>query len=279
MSQQVILKHGASAPSSAKTYNKGEVLVRHAADAKDAALYTVLNDGKTLESFPSKTYVDTQLSAINENLSDISSKHTTIKEGTDLDGVYVTGTTVNGARQYEIKGVNLARKSDLPSITLNTVTGDTAGVNVSVDATGKVYTISGVNLASKIEVTAAQETASDALELIQTLISGTTEERLIDNLNQLFEWADEHAGEIESSQIFVKVPELEKTLTGFTPTNTVKKTTDNLASLIAANTTAIGNIDQDFVKKIKVYKSAGTTEEIGGPTADLTSMIIDCGEY
>lgn len=55
--QTIILTHGSNAPEGV-LINKGEVLVQHAVKAKDAALWTVLEDGTEHVSFPSKAYVD-----------------------------------------------------------------------------------------------------------------------------------------------------------------------------------------------------------------------------
>ena len=64
--QTIILTHGSGAPVYSKDdYKKGEVLVRHAGDAKDAALYTANNDEDGWIEFPSKAYVN----AISETIT------------------------------------------------------------------------------------------------------------------------------------------------------------------------------------------------------------------
>lgn len=57
---QIILTHGTSIPDSSYI-TLGEVLVQHAVNAIDAALHTVLNDGTTIVSFPSKEWVRAEI--------------------------------------------------------------------------------------------------------------------------------------------------------------------------------------------------------------------------
>lgn len=65
--QQIILTHGSGAPTFNKDVVKqGEVWVRHAADAKEAALYTPNNDETAFLEFPSKAYVDDKIKTIND---------------------------------------------------------------------------------------------------------------------------------------------------------------------------------------------------------------------
>ena len=63
--QQIILTHGTGVPTYDKSkFAKGELLVRHASDEKDAALYTA-NDGESaFIAFPSKAYVDDQITKV-----------------------------------------------------------------------------------------------------------------------------------------------------------------------------------------------------------------------
>jgi hypothetical protein len=66
--QQIILTHGSATPNAdvIKGLKLGEVLVQHAADAKEVALHTVNKEGDetALISFPSKAYVDDQIANV-----------------------------------------------------------------------------------------------------------------------------------------------------------------------------------------------------------------------
>lgn len=62
--QQIILTHGTNAPENV-VIAKGEVLVQHAVKAEDAALHTVLDNGATLVSFPSKEWVNAEIAKVN----------------------------------------------------------------------------------------------------------------------------------------------------------------------------------------------------------------------
>ena len=85
--QQIILTHGANRPEGV-VIAKGEVLVQHAAEAKEAALHTVLDDGATLVSFPSKEWVEDAIAAVNagEMNSTIDSLNTRLEK---VEGDYL----------------------------------------------------------------------------------------------------------------------------------------------------------------------------------------------
>ena len=68
---KIILRHSQYAPTTATTAVTGEILVQHAENAKDAALHILLNDGKTFEAIPSKTYVNDAVSSLEENVQDV----------------------------------------------------------------------------------------------------------------------------------------------------------------------------------------------------------------
>ena len=96
--QTIILTHGKLAPQIA--INKGEVLVQHAEFAKDAALWTVLDDGTTKVSFPSKAYVDaisetiTGENGINKKIEGLDGRLGTA-EG-EIDALQAADTTIRG---------------------------------------------------------------------------------------------------------------------------------------------------------------------------------------
>ena len=66
--QQIILTHGTNTPGAdvVKGLKLGEVLVQHAAEAKDAALHTTLKEGEdaVLVSFPSKEWVNAAIDSL-----------------------------------------------------------------------------------------------------------------------------------------------------------------------------------------------------------------------
>ena len=87
--QQIILTHGTAAPSETaiKDLKLGEVLVQHAADAKDAALHTILEEGnvEALVSFPSTAWVDQKIKDVNTAAGQLESTVSALQ--TQVDGI------------------------------------------------------------------------------------------------------------------------------------------------------------------------------------------------
>ena len=87
--QQIILTHGTAAPSekAIKDLKLGEVLVQHAADAKEAALHTILEEGnvEALVSFPSTAWVDQKIKDVNTAAGQLESTVSALQ--TQVDGI------------------------------------------------------------------------------------------------------------------------------------------------------------------------------------------------
>jgi DNA gyrase/topoisomerase IV subunit A len=92
--QQIILTHGSAAPSAevVKGLKLGEVLVQHAADAKEVALHTVNKEGDetALISFPSKEWVNAEIAkvdagGINQTITSLGERLTAAEGEIDVE--------------------------------------------------------------------------------------------------------------------------------------------------------------------------------------------------
>ena len=109
--QQIILTHGSNKPINVTGLTKGEVLVQHAANAEDLALWTLLDDGQTLEAISSKTYVDNRVKSAQKAAT------TKISKGDDANNNLSIERTVNddGSTTYTIGLSDVAKQSELTS--------------------------------------------------------------------------------------------------------------------------------------------------------------------
>ena len=128
--QQIILTHGNVKPTNVTGLTKGEVLVQHASDPKELALWTLLDDGQTLEAIPSKSYTDNSISVTKTELEGkISAAQnaatTKVVEGTDVNEnlTVAESTAEDGSKTYTINLSNVAKADDLA-----TVSGDVATI-------------------------------------------------------------------------------------------------------------------------------------------------------
>ena len=112
--QQIILTHGAMAPTeqAIKDLKLGEVLVQHAADAKDAALHTVLEEGNAekLVSFPSKEWVDQKIKDVNTAAGQLESTVSALQ--TQVDGIDAAYKAADAAMDAAYKAADTKIRED-----------------------------------------------------------------------------------------------------------------------------------------------------------------------
>lgn len=295
---KIILRHNVNAPTTATTAVTGEILVRHAQDGKDVALYTLRNDGKTFEAIPSKTYVDNAVSAVDGKL-----KETVVEGSTNIT---VTPITNGNVTTYTVEAKDLLVKSDktvLDTTKQNVATGNGTEAYLQVSSntatTGTTYVVKGYNIASTSSVSAVAGRVDDAegrLDTLEDFLYSGDPNNVIDKVSDIIEWfsgvTEETSG---ATKIINTVEKLDSALTGFDATNTVAKalsgkTDTGVTSALSAKVTAIeetlngkdgksGLVDE-VVKKIKVNTTSGTTELApSNNVIDLTSIVINCGTY
>ena len=160
--QTIILTHGSNEPKNV-VINKGEVLVQHAEFAKDAALWTVLDDGTTKVSFPSKDYVDaisetiTGTDGINKKIEGLDGRLGTA-EG-EIDALQAADTTIRG----EFAAADTAIRGDFAAAD----TALKAELNGKIDTKADSTTVNGIN-----ERLTTAEGEIDALQAADTTIRG-----------------------------------------------------------------------------------------------------------
>lgn len=295
---KIILRHNVNAPTTATTAVTGEILVRHAQDGKDVALYTLRNDGKTFEAIPSKTYVDNAVSAVDNKLKEtvvVGSTNITVTPSTDGN---VTTYTV-GAKDLLVKSDKTVLNTDKQNVATGNGTEAYLQVSSSTAATGTTYVVKGYNIANTSSVSAVAGRMDDAEGRLDTLedflYSGDTD-NVIDKVSDIIQWfsgvTEETSG---ATKIINTVEKLDSALTGFDATNTVAKalsdkTDTGVTSALSDKVTAIeetlngkdgknGLVDE-VVKKIKVNTTSSTTELVpSNNVIDLTSIVINCGTY
>lgn len=151
---QIILTHGSAIPSTdvVNDLHLGEVLVQHAADAKDAALHTVIKEGEVnkLVSFPSKEWVTAEVAAV--NAEGINKTVAALQE--QVDGINTAYQAADKAEKEEREAaVEQLQKdykqadADLEEALTAAFEGADASLQASIDAL--------VERADKIEDTAA----------------------------------------------------------------------------------------------------------------------------
>lgn len=295
---KIILKHSVNAPTTATTAVTGEILVRHAQDGKDVALYTLRNDGKTFEAIPSKTYVDNAVSAVDGRLKE------SVVEGSD--NITVTPSTNGNVTTYTVEAKDLLVKSDktvLDTTKQNVATGNGTEAYLQVSSntttTGTTYIVKGYNIANTSSVSAVagrMDTAEGRLDTIEDFLYSGDTDNVINRVTDIIEWfsgvTEESSG---ATKIINTVEDLDSALTGFSAENTVAKalsgkTDTSVTSALSAKVTTIeetlngkdGNdgLVNEVVKKIKVNTASGTVElEPTNNIIDFTEVIINCGTY
>lgn len=243
---------------------------------------------------------DTRISGIETNVGNLStskldaSTYNTDKAALDseietiknniagLDGDFVSEDEFSAEKEELLAEIAKAKTT--------IETGTTEHIKVTLSSSEpNVYKIEGVNIANADELEALKQSHQDTDNRLNTLISGGTDPDLIDSVNELFTWVNEHHGDIEGS-IYEELNELNGTVSGFTSTDTIKKTTDALSgeidtlegrvdtlegkmntaesdidtlegrmataeSGISANTSAIAKVEEDYVKADSALES------------------------
>jgi hypothetical protein len=240
--QTIILTHGSNAPVYSKDYKKGEVLVRHASKAKDAALYTANENETDWLEFPSKEWVDDKFTAtggINEQITALDNR---VKANTDaIDAI-------------EADYLKAADKTELS----NTISG----------VSGRVKTIEDDYLTSadKTELEGEIQANTDAIgEIKADYLKAADKTELSNAISGV-------SGRVKTIEDdYLKAADKTELSNAI---NTLKNTE------VKANTDAIGEIKADYLKaddktellnKITAAQNAATTKvESGDDFIDVT---------
>lgn len=142
--QQIILTHGTGVPA-LENVKLGEVLVRHASDAKDAALYTPNNAENAFIEFPSKEWVTAEVAAVNAD----GINKTVAALQTQVDGIDAAYKAADKAEKEAREDAVKQLQKDYEqadTVLENTLTaafeGADAGLKAEIDAIdGRVSTL------------------------------------------------------------------------------------------------------------------------------------------
>lgn len=203
------------------------------------------NANSRVEKSVYETYTgatDTRISGIETNVSTLStskldaSVYNADKEALDseIESIKndIAGLDGDFVSEDEFSSEKEALLTEIAKSKTTIETGTTEHVKVTLNSSEpNVYKIEGVDIASASELEALKQSHQTTDDRLNTLISGGTNPNLIDSVNELFTWVNEHHGDIEGN-IYEQLNELNGTVSGFTSTDTVKKTTDALSGEI-----------------------------------------------
>ena len=158
--QQIILTHGAMAPTeqAIKDLKLGEVLVQHAADAKEAALHTILEEGnvEALVSFPSTAWVDQKIKDVNTAAGQLESTVSALQ--TQVDGIDAAYKAADAAMDAAYKAADTKIREDFAAAD-TVLEGQITALDARVEAnegaiSGLQTTVSDMDAAYKAADTA-----------------------------------------------------------------------------------------------------------------------------
>ena len=201
--QTIILTHGSNKPTNVTGLTKGEVLVQHASNAEDLALWTLLDDGQTLEAISSKAYVDKEIeSAKNAATTKIA------KGDNSFENLTITETTNDdSSKTYTIGLTDVAKDSDLQALdgrvkTIEETTIPALEDAISAETEARESAVAELNASISAETTAREIAIAEINKTIEEN-ELTTAEALndlnsrIDSLNDTFATDEELADEVQ----------------------------------------------------------------------------------
>lgn len=260
---KIILRHSQYAPTSATTASIGEVLVQHASEAKDAALHILLNDGKTFESIPSKTYVDEAVSSV---------KHNTVVVGENGNISVTSKENADGSLEYTVSGVNLATLDDVQDVR-DIIRENELVVSSSLNDLQDKYT--EVSSVASENANAITENARAIATMESFLYSGDTN-NVIDTVKDVIDYFS--GKEEEASGLNALINDVQ------TNTNDIESVSERVKTLEEKDNSAWDDAAANYLKNVKVKDAEGTLfegviDEDRVTTIDLGSMVIDGGSY
>lgn len=255
---------------------KGEIAVRHAATNADSALYT-LNDNGGIVSFPSKAYVDAQITNSNGSISGLQTKIDNIETAVGLtndgtlaawaDGTtYITGKTTFKAAIEALDGqakknAEAAAAAKTEAAKHSIVKGD-ANITVTPSGTGQItYTLNSSKLATVTGLTAV----SDRVTVIEKFFNGADKDsgdtNVIDTLKEIQTFiANDKSG---AAAMTATLGNIEDVLKGYLKTGTTGSNTV-IKDIIdkKADATALAAVS-DTVNHIKAQAGVdGTSDSV-----------------
>jgi ribosomal protein S9 len=284
--QQIILTHGSATPSAdvIKGLKLGEVLVQHAADAKEVALHTVNKEGDsaTLISFPSKEWVQDKINSV--DAAGIGKKITTIEGRLDvIEEDYLTSAD-KVAIEEKIGDEYTAENTVAMAIAKEAQDRKDADTAIEEKIGGEYTKTNTVAMAIAKEVKDREDAVKaiqDAIDALgDTYYTETEIDALVSTLNENIAKAKTTLTEAADVTAGVKVVKTTDTdgHDNYEITAVGLATTGQLGAV----DTRVGTVETNYIKQVVVKDKEGQIVKTYTPAnnvLDLTELIIDGGEY